>query len=61
MSGRQLVTATGSTVMLMATVMASALIWTIATDPQFVAALASTGDVLAVLSGIGGRVLAAIW
>jgi hypothetical protein len=61
MSGRQLVTATGSTVMVMAALMASSLIWAIATDPQFVAALASTGDVIAVLSGIAGRVFAALW
>jgi hypothetical protein len=61
MSGRQLVTATGSTVMVMAALMASALIWAIATDPQFVAALAATGDVIAVLSGIAGRVFAALW
>jgi hypothetical protein len=61
MSGRQMVAATGSTVMLLATVMATALIWVIATDPLFVAALASTGDVITVLSGIAGRVIASLW
>jgi hypothetical protein len=56
-----MVAATGSTVMLLATVMATALIWVIATDPLFVAALASTGDVITVLSGIAGRVIASLW
>ena len=61
MSARQLAAATGSTVMLTAAVTAGGLIWVTVTDPGFVAALAATGDVIAVLSGIGGRVLAALW
>ncbi len=52
---------TGSTVMLLAAVMAAGLIWVIATEPLFVAALAATGDALDVLSGIGARVIASLW
>lgn len=61
MSGRQMVTATGSTVMLLAAVMAAGLIWVTLTDPLFVAALAATGDVVAVVTGIGSRVIASLW
>ena len=61
MSGQQLlVTVTGSTVLLAALV-AAALIWLVVTDPVHVAALAATGDVLALLRTIAGRLLAWLW
>ena len=52
---------TGSTVMVLAALAAAGLIWVIATEPLFVAALAATGDALDVLIGIGARAIAAIW
>jgi hypothetical protein len=61
MSRGQVVVMTGSTVMALAAMFAAALIWITATDPLFVAALAATGDVMAMLSGIGIRVIESIW
>jgi hypothetical protein len=61
MSGRQLVAVAGSTVMLLAAVMATTLIWVMAHDPLSVAALAGAGDAISVLATIGGRVIAALW
>lgn len=61
MSRGQMVTATAWTVMLLAGTVAAALIWITTTDPLFVAALAATGDVLAMVGGLGGRVLESLW
>jgi hypothetical protein len=61
MSRQQLLTVTGSTVMLAATVTASALILILATDPMSVAALTTAGDAMSLLRAIAGRILDLFW
>jgi hypothetical protein len=61
MSRQQLLTVTGSTVMLAAAVTASALVLIVATDPMSVAALTTAGDAMSLLRAIAGRILALFW
>jgi hypothetical protein len=61
MSGRVLVTVTGSSLMVGAAVVAASLIWVIATDPLGVATLAATEGVGTLVAALVWQMLTLIW